>query len=186
MKITRLINTYIAGLLLGFASHAQWLDPQPNETSIPSGTLDSLLVDGAELHPTLKTESVDNLPAGRDFPANPWQSTAPAFIESMARYGSQGRLDGEGMNDALFAQYTDGSSEIGFYGLAAENESVALQREQDLREIWAHNHGLDRTHIHRQGLVLLVVWIRTGDELPAAWHAVKQWAAQKMSSANTP
>ena len=63
---------------------------------------------------------------------------------------------------------------------------TALEEEQALREIWAHNHGLDRTHIHRQGVVLLVIWVRTGETLPVAWQAVKAWAEQRMSPDSQP
>ena len=172
----------LIGLLSGLTAHAQWLEPAPVEQPQKSIELADLLTAGDLLHPTLETELMQKLPADLALKTNPQHATDQAFVEAIARYGSQGRLDGDGMRGALFAQYTDGSSEIGFYGLAADNESVAAQREQDLRKIWAHNHGLDRTHIHRQGAVLLVVWIRTADDLPEAWHSVKAWAAQRLLS----
>ena len=155
---------------------AQWLEP---EESSATHTLKALLIEGPELHPTLQTVTpgkIHNLPAGVDFKINPEVSDNPLFIHGVARGGSQGRLDGSGMLAALYARYSDGSSDIGFYGLQAQTEQLATEREQALRDIWAHNNRLDRTHVYRKDNVLLVVWIWSKGELPEAWLAVKQWA----------
>jgi hypothetical protein len=151
----------------------QWLNPAQ------ANNLDALLIEGHELHPTLHTVTpgkIHNLPAGIDFNFNPEVSAEPQFVQGVARGGSQGRLDGSGMAAALYARYSDGTSDIGFYGLQAETDAVANAREQALRDIWAHNNRLDRTHVYRKDKVLLVVWIWSKGELPEAWQVVKQWA----------
>lgn len=170
---------FLCLLLFGMPATAQWLEP------VPSNNLDALLIEGPELHPTLQTVTpgkIRNLPAGVDFKINPEVSDNPSFIRGVARGGSQGRLDGSGMVAALYARYSDGSSDIGFYGLAAETEQLATERELVLRDIWAHNNGLDRTHVYRKDKVLLVVWIWSKGELPESWQAVKQWAALNTST----
>lgn len=181
MKPQPFIATLLFGLLFELTAQAQWLPPAPTDQPVTTIQLKDLLAQGHEIHHTLQSEPVNELLPGMSLKTNPQWSTDQAFIEVIARRGSQGRLTGVGMQEALFAQYSDGDSEFGLYGLAAENESVAVQREQALREIWAHNHSLDRTHIHRQGVMLLVVWVRTGETLPAVWDAVKAWAARRLS-----
>ncbi|WP_223788192.1 hypothetical protein [Marinicella meishanensis] len=178
-----LICQWLAG-----SAAAQWLESEPSNQQHPQQdptfNLASLLVDGAQLHPTLinhPPDTIKNLPAGIDFSINPQLSSDPKVVNATARGGSQGRLAGTDMQAALYARYTDGVSDIGFYGLTAANASVADQREQALREIWAHNNRLDRTHVYRRGLVLLVVWIWSPGELPPAWQAVNDWVAQQMS-----
>lgn len=164
-------------LMLGVTLvNAQWLEPGP---ATPTHRLESLLIEGPELHPTLHTVlpgNIHNLPGGVEFAINPEVSADQVFVNGVARGGSQGRLDGKGMAAALYARYSDGTSDIGFYGLQAETEALAVTREQALREIWAHNQRLDRTHVYRKDNVLLVVWIWSKGELPAAWRAVKHWA----------
>ena len=165
---------YLCMLLIAMPVTSQWLEP------VQANNLESLLVEGHDLHPTLRTVTpgnIQNLPAGVDFAVNPQVSADELFVNGVARGGSQGRLDGSGMVAALYARYTDGMSDIGFYGLQADTEVLAVEREQALRDIWAHNNSLDRTHVYRTGKVLLVVWIWSKGELPEAWQAVKQWAA---------
>jgi len=172
-----LLKTMLFGLLMCCASAtAQWLEPEKIKHN---HDLESLLTEGYELHPTLQTVTpgkIHNLPAGVDFSINPEVSAEAGFVNGVARGGSQGRLDGSGMVAALYARFTDGMSDIGFYGLQAETEALAVEREQALRDIWAHNNRLDRTHVYRKDKVLLVVWIWSKGELPEAWQAVKQWA----------
>jgi len=175
---------FLIGALLVGTAQAQLLQPSSTDLTKDGFSLASLLIEGPDLHPAVKTEQpgqVRNLPSGIDFSLNPHISTDPEFVQGTARGGSQGRLDATGMQAALYARYTDGGSDIGFYGLTAVNETVASEREQALRDIWSHNNKLDRTHVYRRGEVLLVLWIWTPDELPASWSAVKQWAAQTMA-----
>ncbi len=171
-------------VLLLFLSADANLNAQekPNQHA-ESFSLESLLLDGHELHITLQTQNIDQIrgiPSGMVLLENPHRSTDTAFVNATARGGSQGRLDGMGMEAALYARYTDGKSEIGFYGLTAESDEVADKREQAIRDIWAHNNRLDRTHVYRKGQVLLVVWIWTKDELPASWSVVQTKVKERM------
>ena len=148
-------------------------------------SLESLVFEGSELHPSLRSHRIEllrDLPDGLEFPANPHVSADEAFVHATARGGSQGRLDGAGMVEALYARYTDGESEIGFYGLQAGTAVEADQREAALREIWAHNAALDRTYVYRRGPLLLVVWLWTDGPLPESWVAVRSKVAQIMGS----
>lgn len=159
-------------------------EPDPGETSAES-VLASLLVEGHELHASLETEqleSISKLPPGMVLPHNPHLSTNDKFIAATARGGSQGRLDGEGMRSAIYARYVTGESEIGFYGLEAKSDADADQREKVLRDIWAYNASLDRASVHRNGLVLLVVWIWTDGVLPECWEAVKAGVEERLNA----
>ena len=150
----------------------------------PTNKLETLLFEGQELHPSLITQTVESLtevPASMTLLRNPCISMDKQFVEATARGGSQGRLDGVGMRAALYARYSDGKSDIGFYGLEAESEAIADQREKLLREIWAHNESLDRTRVYRNGQILCVVWLWTDGELPECWQAVKAKVAERLN-----
>ncbi len=66
-----------------------------------------LVVDGRELHASLVTRSLDGAPIRHVERAvlcgNPCLSSERAFVEQIARSGSQGKLDGEGIRAALYA-----------------------------------------------------------------------------------
>lgn len=135
-----------------------------------------MLLKGYELHPTLITPEprlIQDLPTGMVLESNPHVSEDGGFIEATARGGSQGRLDGSGMRAALYARYVIDESSIGIYGLEAESGAVADERERALREIWAHNVGLDRAIVRRKDLAVFVVWIWTRDPVPDYWSDVK-------------
>lgn len=154
----------------------------PGEPSAESA-LGIWLLEGHELHASLQTESfesIPNLPAGMVLPKNPHLSTDAKFVEATARGGSQGRLNGDGMRSALYARYAADKSEIGFYGLEANSEADADQREKALREIWAYNASLDRARVYRRGLALFVVWIWTDGVLPECWEAVKTKVEERL------
>lgn len=143
--------------------------------------LDPLVVEGHELHPSLATVQLDDesyrmLP--RDvLPRNPHLSTDAGFIEAIARNGSQGRNDGEGIRAALFALYV-GESELGIYGLEAASKEVADRIEGALLSIWAKNVSFGRVRIHR-GEVLVVVF---HDGVSAAcWEAVNASVVERLS-----
>ena len=123
---------------------------QPPDVQTP---LASLVLEGHQLHASLQTRqlgSVQDLPTGITSPENPHVSSDREFVEAVARGGSQGRHDGAGMRAALFARYWTGENEIGFYGLEAESDAHADQRENWLRETWAYNARLDRASVHRK------------------------------------
>ena len=153
-----------------------------------AGELDSLVVEGPELHGSLKTrrigDSINQLSVVP--PGNPHLSSDAGFIEALARAGSQGRLGGEGVRSALYALYYrdqepagEWPSDLGFYGLEATSIAAADQREDALREIWAKNVRLDRARIHREGLVLVVVW--TYGVSRECWEAVNASVAERLA-----
>lgn len=145
--------------------------------------LDSLVLEGHELHASLRTRRVDDsirhLPPGVLPPRNPHTSTDAGFVEAIARSGSQGRLGREGIRSVLYALYV-AESELGFYGLEAESVADANQREDALREIWAHNARLDRAHVYRVGLVLRVVW--TDGVSPECWSSVNASVVERLNT----
>ena len=133
----------------------------PVQTPVGQTPLVSLIMEGHQLHASLQTrqlDSVQDLPTGITSPENPHVSSNREFIEAVARGGSQGRHDGAGMRAALFARYWTSENEVGFYGLEAESDAHADQREKWLREVWAYNARLDRASVHRQDRLLFVVW----------------------------
>jgi hypothetical protein len=143
--------------------------------------LDALVVEGHVLHATLKTRQLENshrhlapkmLPLG-----NPHLSNDDEFVETIARAGSQGRLGRQGIRSALYAVYV-AERELGFYGLEAASIAEANQREKALRKIWTKNVSLVRARIHREGLVLVVVW--TDGVSPECWEAVNARVAERL------
>ena len=147
-----------------------------------------LVMEGSELHPSLVTRAIDDV---RYLPRsvlhrNPQHSSDPEFVRAVARSGSQGNLDGEGLDSALYAFYalyalyalSPGEGEVGLYGLEAASTADADRREAAVRKIWAHNARLNRARVHRQGLILVVVW---ADGLsPEAWEAVNAALADRL------
>ncbi len=135
--------------------------------------LSSLVLDGPELHTslrTLKMGAIRDLPTGIASAGNPHLSKDDDFVLAVARGGSQGRLGRDGIRTALFARYSTDENELGFYGLEAASEADADEREKALRKIWAHNGRHGRSRVHRKGLVLLVVW---HDDVSAeCWESV--------------
>ncbi len=146
-----------------------------------TGGLSRLMVEGPELYPSLRTRELDGTPIrhvpGHLVRQNPQHSSDADFIEAIARSGSQGSLDGRGIHAALYALYV-GEKELGFYGLEAGSATDADRLEEALRDIWAHNIGLDRARVHRGGLVLVVVW--TDGVSAECWDAVNQGVAERL------
>ena len=143
--------------------------------------LTPLVLEARELHPSLVTRRVDDKTI-RHVPSsviqrNPQHSTDTDFIEAIARSGSQGNLGGEGVRSALYALYL-GDEELGFYGLEAASAVDANRLEDAIRKIWAHNARIDRARVHREGLVLVVVW--TDGVLPEVWEAVNAAVSDRL------
>ena len=143
--------------------------------------LNPLVLDGHELHASLVTQQIDDVPrlhvpraVLRD---NPQLSTDTEFVEAIAGSGSQGQLGGEGIRAALYALYR-GKSEVGFYGLEAASTADANRLEGLLRGIWAKNASLDRARVHRGGEVLVVVW--TDGVSTSCWEAVNAVVAERL------
>jgi uncharacterized protein (TIGR03067 family) len=152
---------------------------QPQKKMSGSG-LDSLVLEGHELHASLRTREPDephrHLNPGLP-PGNPHLSTDAAFVEAIARGASQGRLGREGIRSVLSAFYVD-EKDLGFYGLEAESVEEANRREDVLREVWAHNARMGIARVHRAGLVLLVVW--TDGVSPECWEAVNAKVVERL------
>jgi len=154
---------------------------QPQQKMSGSG-LGSLVLEGHELHTSLKTRQIDDsvrhVPRAL-IPENPHVSTDAAFVAVIARNGSQGSLGREGIRSALYALYRE-KNELGFYGLEAKSEADADQREKGLRDVWANNGRLNLARVHRQGLVLVVVW--TDGVSPECWEAVNAKVVERLSA----
>ena len=142
--------------------------------------LNTLVLDGHELHESLETLQVDDVPLHvpravlRD---NPQLSTDTEFVEAVVRGGSQGQLGGEGIRAALYAVYR-GQSDVGIYGLEAESAADANRLEGLLRGIWAMNASLDRARVHRGGEVLVVMW--NAPATPSCWEAVNAAVVERL------
>ena len=145
--------------------------------------LGSLVLEGHELHASLKTRQIDDsvrhVPRAL-IPENPHVSTDAAFVAVIARNGSQGSLGREGIRSALYALYRE-KNELGFYGLEAVSAADADRWEEALRKIWAHNGRLGIAQVHRKGLVLVVVW--TDGVSPECWKSVNAKVVERLSSA---
>jgi hypothetical protein len=154
---------------------------QPQKKMSGSG-LGSLVLEGHELHASLKTRQIDDsvrhVPRAL-IPENPHVSTDAAFVAVIARNGSQGSLGREGIRAALYALYRE-RNELGFYGLEAVSAAEADRWEEALRKIWAHNVRLGIAQVHRQGLVLVVVW--TDGVSPECWKAVNASIVERLSA----
>ena len=142
-----------------------------------------LVVDGHELHASLVTRKLNDASrlhvprvVVRDIP---YLSTDAEFVDGIASGASQGRLGGDGIRAALYAQYL-GESEVGFYGLEAASPVDADRIEGTLRGIWAHNESLGRARVHREGKVLVVVW--HGGVSPSCWEAVNAGVVERLTS----
>ncbi len=158
-------------------------DKQKIQNESVGEALRALIFEGPELHESLRTREVSlikDLTTGIVSPENPHVSTEDDFVQSVSRGSSQGRLDRNGILAALYARYSTGENELGFYGLLAKSESEADDREESLREIWAHNGSHGRSRVHRNGLVLLVIW---HDGLPMeCWSSVNDNVIEKFES----
>ena len=160
-------------LLLGFLIAA---------CSTRGSGLDSLVLEGHELHASLKTRQIDDsvrhVPRAL-IPGNPHVSTNAAFVAAIARNGSHGRLGREGIRSALYALYL-GKKELGFYGLEAESAADANRLEDTIRKVWSHNERLGLAQVHRKGLVLVVVW--TDGVSPECWEAVNARVVERLTA----
>ena len=151
--------------------------------------LSALAVDGPDLHPSLVALPVPELPLHVPHAllrSNPQHSADADFVAAVARGGSQGgRLDAQGVQEALYAVYRDEDDvTIGVYGMETESAHEADRREARLREIWAHNARADRTRVHRGGNVLAVVFCHPAT--PAHWDAVNDFIAERIGAPEQP
>lgn len=150
--------------------------------STRESALNSLLLEGHELHASLHTREIDDsvrhVPLDL-IPGNPRVSTNAEFVAAIARSGSQGTLGREGISAALYALYRE-ERELGFYGLEAVSVADADLREKALRDIWAYNVRMGLAQVHRKGLVLVVVW--SDGVSPGCWEAVNARVVERLSA----
>jgi hypothetical protein len=143
--------------------------------------LGSLVLEGHELHASLKTRQIDDslrhVPRAL-IPENPHVSTDAAFVAAIARNASQGSLGREGIRSALYAIYRE-KNELGFYGLEAVSAAEADRWEEALRKTWANNGRMGLAQVHRKGLVLVVVW--TDGVSPECWEAANARVAERLT-----
>jgi uncharacterized protein (TIGR03067 family) len=154
---------------------------QPQKKMSGSG-LGSLLLEGHELHASLKTREIDDsvrhVPRAL-IPGNPHVSTDAAFVAAIARNASQGNLGREGIRSALYAVYRE-KNELGFYGLEAVSAAEADRWEEAMRKIAAHNVRAGIAQVHRKGLVL--VWVWTDGVSPECWKAVNAKVVERLAA----
>ena len=159
---------------------------QPQQKMSGSG-LGSLVLEGHELHASLKTRQLDDSDRRHHvpralLPGNPHVSTNAAFVAAIATCASQGNLGREGVRSALYALYL-GKKELGFYGLEAESAAEADRWEGSMRKVMSHNVRLGMMQVHRQGLVLVVVWRDWPDGVsPECWEAVNAKVVERLSA----
>ena len=157
---------------------------QPQKKMSGSG-LGSLVLEGHELHASLKTRQLDDSDRRHHvpralLPGNPHVSTNAAFVAAIATCASQGSLGREGVRSALYALYL-GKKELGFYGLEAESAADADRWEGTMRKVMSHNVRLGMMQVHRQGLVLVVVWRDWPDGVsPECWEAVNAKVVERL------
>ncbi len=143
-----------------------------------------MALEGRELHASLRTPRLDSYPhlppdvSGVLPPKNPHLSSDDKFVLAMARCSSLGRLGREGIRSALYARHVAGEKDVMIYGLEAESDAAADQREEAVRAIWAYNARGGRARVHRKGLVLVVVW-HSGVS-SECWEAVNASIADRL------
>ena len=146
--------------------------------------LDSLVFEGYEAHPLLVTKPLSDRPVrhvrGDVVKSNPQLSSDAEFIRAIAASGSQGKLDGEGINSALYALYV-AERETGLYGLEAASAADADSLEETLREVWSHNESIGRARVHRRGLILIVVW--NDGVAREVWDAINASVTRRLNEA---
>lgn len=143
--------------------------------------LASLVLEGDELHASLKTPQIDDsdqhMPRAL-IPRNPHVSTNAAFVAAVIRNASRSSLDTEGIRSALYALYRE-ENDLGFCGLEAVSAADADRWEEAMHKIWAHNVRLGLAQVHRKGLVLVLVW--THGVSPECWKAANAKVVERLA-----
>ena len=159
-------------LLLGFLIAA---------CSTRGSGLDLLVLEGHELHASLKTCQIDDsdqhMPRAL-IPKSPHVSTNTAFVAAVVRNASRSSLGTEGIRSALYALYRE-KNDLGFCGLEAVSAAEADRWEEAVRKIWAHNVRLGLAQVHRKGLVLVLVW--THGVSPECWEAANAKVVERLA-----
>ncbi|HMJ88736.1 MAG TPA: hypothetical protein VK530_02910 [Candidatus Acidoferrum sp.] len=144
--------------------------------------LGSLVLEGPELHASLKTGPIDDdsVRHVKRAPGNPHVSTNAAFVTGIARGASQGSLGSEGIRSVLYALYRE-KHDLGFYGLEAVSAADADRWEKALRKTWSVMGSIGHAQVHRKGLVIVVVW--NDGVSPECWKAVNAKVVERLSGA---
>ena len=180
------VRLFVATLALGLAAcgasgSSGTKAPEAESQALP---LSAFAFDAAELHQSLEALPLDELPLHVPRAVlfdNPQVSTERNFVYSVSRGSSQGRLEPEGIRSALYGVYGDeDGGMIGFYGLEAASLEVADEREDLLHQIWPVNVSAERARIHREGVLLFVVW--NAPDTPACWEAVNAVLVERLGS----
>ena len=153
---------------------------QPQK-KMSGSALESLVLEGHELHASLKTGPIDDdsVRHVKRAPGNPHVSTNADFVTGIARGASQGSLGREGIRAVLYALYRE-KNDLGFYGLEAVSAADADRWEEALRKIWSAMGGIGHAQVHRAGLVIVVVW--NDGVSPECWEAVNAKVVERLAA----
>lgn len=148
--------------------------------------LDSIAVQGNELHASLVTQSLAGLAnfwPPPEMTGNPFLSEDPAFVEAISKRATQGAGIGDvNLHSALYAVHSSDGKVLGIYGLHAATSADADRAERKLRDTWAYGASLDAVRVHRAGDVLVVVWTRS--ESVADWEAINESVVARLWNKN--
>lgn len=173
----------LSSSLSGFADEWKLSQGDKSAAAATESELRSLVFSGKQLHPSLKIRPVEkpllHMRDGMKLAENPFISTDEEFVEVVSRSSSMGRIPRAGIQTALYAAYEAGEAVLLFRGLEAISALDADWREAALRKIWAHNMKFGRVQIHRQGLLVLVVWHKGLPE--DCWKAVNAKLSMQMN-----
>lgn len=152
-----------------------------NSCSTWGSGLDPLVLEGHELHASLKTRQIDDsdqhMPRAL-IPENPHVSTNTEFVGAVVRNASRSSLNTEGIRSALYALYRE-KNDLGFCGLEAVSAADADRWEGEMRKIWAHNVRLGLARVYRKGLVVVLVW--THGVSPECWEAANAKVVERLA-----
>ena len=153
---------------------------QPQK-KMSGSALESLVLEGHELHASLKTGPIDDdsVRHVKRAPGNPHVSTNADFVTAIARGASQGSLGSEGIRSVLYALYRE-KNDLGFYGLEAVSAADADRWEEALRKRWSAMGSIGHAQIHREGLVMVVVW--NDGVSPECWKAVNARVVERLTA----
>lgn len=150
-----------------------------------AGIWKTMVFEGSEVLPSLRTRKADE-PAWlvrSDFvlPSNPCVSTNEEFVEAVSRSSSMGKIPREGVLSALYAAYGDEEKCVLIRGIEAATGLDAIWREAALLAIWKVNASIGRARVHRNGMLLVVVWHKGLSS--ESWEAVNANVAKRLGNA---
>lgn len=164
-RFVKLIPLCALGCL--FAACRQPDVPPPKKIGLQALDAENLFDESIKAH---SLDSIRHLPQGMKIPSNPYYASDSVFVNAIGGASSQGQLDGVGVSAAFYGLYEADEIDFGIYGLQASSELTADDREEKLHQIWGKNISLDRARVHRDKLVLILVW-HDGIQ-PELWDSV--------------